>query len=124
MYLNVGEKWLKGVFLVYLILAIMGSFTFTAGQTNSYEQTNKDILGSNSYFSSIALTIDWLAEDVLIIGKAHKHSNSPLRNGLLRVFTLTGVIGIIMFMAKSGFTIDKNDNYPTIKNLVQLKLRI
>ena len=124
MDLNAGEKWLKNVLLAYLILAIIGSFAFAAGQAFSYEKSDRDFLGSNSYFSSIVHTIDWLAEDTPAISNAYKNSNSPLRNGLLRVFTLAGITGITVFLAKSNFKININENFPVIKNLFPLKLRI
>ena len=124
MNLSAGEKWLKSVLMVYLIFAVIGSFAFSTGQAFSYEKINRDILGSSSYFSSMHHTIDWLAEDTPTISKANKHSNPALRNSLLRVFTLTGIIGTAVFLTKSNFKINKNDNFPVIKNLVPLKLRI
>ena len=124
MNLNAGGKWLKSVFLVYLALAIISSFAFSTGQDFSYQKTKKDILGSGNNISSIAHTIDWLAEDTPIISKAYKYSNAPLRNGLFRVFTLAGIIGIAMFLTKSNFIVNKNDNFRIIKNLVPLKLLI
>ena len=110
--------------MVYLILAIIGSFTLSLSQAFSYEKKNRDILESGGYFSSIALTIDWLAEDTLTISKAHRNSNSLFRICLLRVFTLTGIAGIAMFLAKSNLKINKNDNITIINNLIPLKLRI
>jgi len=124
MNLNAGEKRLKNILMVYLILAIISSFVLSARQTFLYEKPNKDTLGSNIYFSSIVQNIDWLAEDTPAVSKAYKYSNNPLRNSLFRVFTLTGIIGIAVFLAKSNFKINKNDNFPIIKNLVPLKLRI
>ena len=119
-----GDKWLKSVLIVYLILAIAGSCALSTGHAFSYEKTNNDILGSGRNISSIAHTIDWLAEDTPTISKAHKYSNSPLRNGLLRVFILTGITGTAMLIALSGFTIYKNTAFLTANYLVPLKLRI
>ena len=119
-----GDKWHKSVLLVYLILAIMGSFAFSTDMSFSYEITSNDFLGSSCNISSISHAIDWLAEDTPIISKAHKYSNAPLRNGLFRVFTFAGIIGIAMFLTKSNFIVNKNDNFRIIKNLVPLKLRI
>ena len=124
MNLNAGNKWLKSVLLVYLVLAITGSFVFSIGQDFSYEKTNKDILRSGNNISSITHTIDWLAEDTPIIGKAHRFFNTQLRNGLLRVFILVGIINIAMFPAKSNLRTYKKDSFPVIKNLIPLKLRI
>ena len=124
MNLNAGEKWLKSALLIYLILAIIGSLALSTGQDFSHKKTNKDNTGSSGYFSSIVLTVDWLAEDTPAISKTHRYTNAALRNGLLRVFMLTGIIGITLFLAKSNLKKIKNDNFPIIKNLVPLKLRI
>jgi hypothetical protein len=124
MSLDVEKKWLKNVLLGYLIFAIIGSFAFSTGQAFSYEKADKDILGSNVYFSSINRSVDWLAVDTPSISKSNRYSNSPLRNILFRVFALSGIIGIAVFLAKTNFKTNKNDNIPIIKNLVLLKLRI
>ena len=124
MSLNAVDKWLKSVLVVYLILAITGLCTFPANHAFSYDKTNNDILRSGRNISSITHIIDWLAEDTPVIGKAHKYSNSQLHNGLFRVFTFAGIIGIAMLLTKSNFIVNKNDNFRIIKNLVPLKLRI
>ena len=122
--LNIREKWLNSILMVYLILAMIGSFALSTGKDFRNADFDKNIPGSNCYISSIALTIDWLAEDTPTVSNVHNYSNPSLRNGLLRVFTLTGIIGITVFLAKSNFKINKNNNFPTIKNLVPFKLRI
>ena len=121
---NAGDKRLKSVLLVYLMLAIIGSFAFSICQDFSFETANKDTLGSGNNISSVTHAIDWLAEDTLIVSKAHKFSNSTVRNGLLRIFTLAGIITIAMIPAQSNLRKYKNNNFPEIKNLVPLKLRI
>ena len=118
------DKWSKLILPVYLMLAVICSFVFSTDQALLYEKSEKDILGSGSYFSLIAHTVDWLAEDAPTISKVYKYSNSPLRSGLLRMFTSIGVIGIAVFLAKSNFQINKNNNFPTSNYLVPLKLRI
>ena len=124
MHLTAGGKWLKSVLMVYLVLAIIGSFAFSAGQTFSYVKSDKDVLSSNIYFSSINHVVDWLAEDTPIVSKAQRNSNSPLRICLLRIFTITGIISIAMLFAKSNVKINKNNNFLTVNYLVPLKLRI
>jgi len=124
MNLNAEKKRLKIVLPVFLILAITGSFALSTGKDLPNTNSNKDNPGSGSYFSSTVRTVDWLAEDTPTINNANKYSNTPLRNGLIRVFIFTGIFGIAMFHAKSNFKINKNDIFPKIKNLVPLKLRI
>ena len=123
MILNVREKWFRLALPAYLILAILGSFALSTDKSFYFEDFSKDSLGSSSYFSPIVLTIDWLAENSPTINKAHKYSHPSLRNGLLHVFTSIGVTVIAMFLAKSNFKTNKNDNFPILKNLVPLKLR-
>jgi len=124
MSLIIREKWPKKILMFYLALAIIGTFAFSIGQTFSYENSNQNNLSSIVYISSTAHTIDWLAEDTPTVNKAYKYSNSPLRNSLLRIFTLPGIISIALLLAKSHYKQYKNDNAPRIKNLVPLKLRI
>ena len=124
MVLNAREKWFKLAFLVYLILAILGSFALSTDKPFYSVDINKDSLGSGSYFPLTAFTVDWVVENSPTISKAHRYSNHPLRNGFLRVFTSLGVIGIAIFSVKSNCKINKNKNYPLMKNPILLKLRI
>ena len=110
--------------MVYLILAIIGSFAFSTSQAFPLEKSDKDILGSNIYFTAIDRSVDWLAADTPSVSKSNRYSTSPLRTILLRVFTLAGIINIAMFIAKANYKTNKNNNFPLIKNLVPLKLRI
>ena len=119
-----GKKMPNLILAAYLTLAILGSFIFSTGQAVSYEKFNKDILGANNYFSSINHSVDWLAVNTHSINKINRYSNSPLRNIFLRVFVLAEIIGIAMFIAKTNYKSSKNNNFPLIKNLVPLKLRI
>ena len=110
--------------MVYLMLAVIGSFVFSADQALLYEKSDKDTLGSSRYFSSITNTVDWLAENSPTISKVHKYSNSLLSGGLLRVFVLAGLIGMALFLAKSNFKKNTNNYLSIVKKLVPLKLRI
>ena len=119
-----GKKMPNIILPAYVILAILGSFIFSTGQAFLYQESDKDILDSNIYFSSIDHSVDWLAEDTSTVSKVHRKSNSLLRICLLRVFTLTGIIGIAMLPVKSNFKINKSNNFLTVNCLVPLKLRI
>ena len=121
---NILKKRSKLVLLVYLILALIGSSAISAGEAFWVEHTNNDSMSSGRHFSSIDYTIDWLAGNVITIRKARGYSNSPLRNGLLRVITLAGTIAIAIYLVGANLKIIKNDNIPILKNLVLLKLRI
>ena len=107
-----------------LILAIIGSFIFS-GQSLLYEKSDRDMQGSNIYFSAIInRSVDCLAENTPTVSKAHRNSNSLFRIYLLRVFTLTGIVSIAMLLAQSNLKTSKNKNFMTSNYLVPLKLRI
>ena len=122
---TLGEKRSKLVLLAYLILALIGSSAISAGEAFCFEYSNNDDLSSDSrYFFSIGHTVDWLAAEVLTLRKAHGYSNSLLRNRLLRVFAFAGTISIALYLVGANLKIIENNNMPTMKNLVLLKLRI
>jgi hypothetical protein len=124
MVYNLGKKCSKTAFLAYLIFAIIGTFTISTGQTSYFEHSNKDIIGSGRYCVSISCAVDCFIEDTTTIGKALRFSNSPLRSGLLRVFTLAGTIAIALYLAGVNLKTIKNINIPLAKNQILLKLRI
>jgi hypothetical protein len=121
---NAWKKYSKFVFLAYLILAIMGTFTISIGEVSSFEHSNKDVIGSGRYYVSISHVVDCLAEDTTTIGKAYRFSNSALRNGLFRVFTFAGTFAIALHLAVANIVPIKNDAVPLAKNHILLKLRI
>jgi len=116
-----GKKRVTLVLLIYMMLALIGTSTISAGEAFCSDYSDKDSLGSNRYFSSIDHTIDWLAQ--VTIRKTNGYSNSVSRNRLLRVFTFEGIIAITAYLAEENQKI-KNDNISIIRNLVLLKLRI
>jgi hypothetical protein len=109
------------ILIMYLVFAIIG--TFAVGGASCFEHSNKG-LDTNRYFSAMSHTVDWLAEDTTTIGKAHGSANSPLRNGLLRVFILAGTIVAAVYLARANLKIIKNENFLPVKKLILLKLRI
>jgi len=118
------KKQTKIVLFAYLILALIGSSAISAGEAFCLEYSDNDSLSSGGYFSSINHIIDRLAANILTLRKARGYSNSLLRNRLLRIFTLAGVIAIALYLAGTNLKIIKNDNIQIIRNLVLLKLRI
>jgi len=120
MYHTIGGKWLKLTLFAYFILAIIGSSAISAGEAFWIEYSQNDSLNSGTY-SLTDHTIDWLAG--VTLRKPNGNSNSPLRNGSLRVFMFAGTIAMAVYLAGANI---KNKNYSilTIKNSVLLKLRI
>ena len=121
---SIGEKRLKLVLLPYLILALIVSSAISTAEAFCIEYSRDDRMSSGGCFCSISHTIDWLAGETLTLRKDSGYSNSPLRNGLLRVFTFAGTISIALYLAGANLKIIKNDNIQIIRNLVLLKLRI
>jgi hypothetical protein len=116
------KKKLKLFLFMYLILALIYSSAISASETFCFEHSSNDNLSSDTYLSSVGNNIDWLA--VVTIKKTRNNSNSLLRNKLLRVFTLAGIISITVYLAGAKQKTVKNDNIPIIKSLVNLNLRI
>jgi len=117
---EIREKRIKFLLLSYIIFALIGSSAISTGEAFFLKYSNNDNL-SSGYLSSIDHNIDLLAS--VTIRKAGSHSNSTLRNRLLRVFTFSGAIAIAAYLVREK-QITKTDNIPVIKNLVLLKLRI
>jgi len=123
-YNHIEKKWLKLVLLAYLVLALIGSSAISAGEAFCFDYSNNDSIYSGRYFSSISHTLDWLAGDVLTIRKTNGFPNSPLRNRLIRLFTLAGTIAAVIYLVGANLQTLNKDNNPTIKNLVLLRLRV
>ncbi|GBU26822.1 hypothetical protein R84B8_00337 [Treponema sp. R8-4-B8] len=116
------EKRSNLILLVYLILALIGSSAISVGEAFYFEQSISDNMGSGRYYSSENHNIDWLAGAT--IRKANSYSNSLLRNSLFRAFSFAGIFVIAMYLEVASLKTINNDNAPTIKNLISLKLRI
>jgi len=117
---KIKEKVGKPFLLVYIIFTLIGSSVISMNEAFLIKHSNNDNLNSG-YLSSMDHNIDWLA--AVKIKKAGSNSNSPLRNRLLRVFTFSGAIAIIVYLLNKKLK-TKNDNITSIRNLVLLKLRI
>ena len=123
-YNHIEKKWLKLFLLTYLVLALIGSSAISAGEAFCFDYSNSDSISSGKYFSSTNRFIDWLAGDILTMRKTGGFSNSPLRNRLLRVFTLAGTIATAVYLVGANLQTLNNGNNQTIKNLILLRLRI
>jgi len=117
---KIKGKGIKPFLLAYIIFALIGSSALSMGEAFFVKYSNNDNLNSK-YLSSINHSIDWLA--AIKIKKLGSNSNSTLRNRLLRVFTFSGAIAIIVYLLSKSLKI-KNNNITIIKNPVLLKLRI
>jgi hypothetical protein len=107
---NIGEKRSKFVLLACLILALIGSSAISAGEAFCFEYSNDDSLSSDTYFSSVGRTVDWLTAQALTLRRAHGYSDFLLRNRLLRVFTFAGAIALTIYLVGANLKIIENDN--------------
>jgi len=119
-----GAKWLKFTLLFFLIFAIICTLALSTGETFCFLHIGKDSIGSGVFLAPLDHTVDWLAEDTPTVGKAQGYSGTPLRNGILRIFSFAGLIVITMFLGNKKYQIIKNDNIPYLNNIIPLKLRI
>jgi hypothetical protein len=119
-----GEKKLNLFLFMYLILALLCSSAISASEAFWFESPNNDSLSSSGCFSVISNNIDWLTGEIITLRKANGHSNSLLRNRLLRIFTFAGIISIEVYLVGAKQKTIKNDNIPINKSLVILNLRI
>jgi hypothetical protein len=120
----IRKSWVKVLIFSYLILAILGSFSFSISESYCYESFNKESSKVNSYIYSTSYTIDWIAEDTNTIVKTKIQRNSNFRIGLLREFVITGTVIASMRFLVSYYRTLENNYIPIIKNQILLKLRI
>ena len=121
---NKGQGSSNPFFVAYVMLALLGSPVFSAGEAFGYELSNDDSLSSGRYYSSTGHTVDWLAGSILTIKKAAGFPGSLLRNRLLRVWAFAGATAAALCLAGANLKILRNDRIPVIKTLILLKLRI
>ena len=109
------KKWSHVLLLVYLVLAITGSFAFQMREAFCFDKLNTNRLNSAFFLSSIVHTVEWLAENT---------SNSALRNGYLCLFLFAGIQAATIKIARSYLLVMKNDDTSIIRNTNLIKLRI
>ena len=122
MVCNRKKEKLYLILLVFLMLAMIGSFAFSTNEVLNNSDTDK--LGPAGFFSSADLNFDWLAENTTTIRKAIRYSSLPLRNGFFRVFASILICSTAMCLIRPHYLSIKNDNTIIFKNNILLKLRI
>lgn len=111
------------IFTLYLALAVICAFTFSAAETVSYFEC-KDNLTAIGLLTTISQRTDFLAEDTATINRTGGSSSSPLRGGWLRIFLPSGIQNSGIYPA--GTSLQTADEYlvPIPKNAILIKLRI
>jgi hypothetical protein len=125
MALFLEKKWPRLFLAAYLVLAVMGIFTFAEIEPLHSDDFWKAQTGeSGGFFALIDHTTDCLSENVIIQGKARGYSLSSLHNGSLRILTSLGTKDAKTVFAQSFLRVIEKTNYGNIKNTILLKLRI
>jgi hypothetical protein len=125
MALLLGKKWSRLILAAYLVLAVMGIFTFSVIEhLHSDDFWKAKTGGSGGFFALIDHTTDCLSENVIILGKARGHSFSPLQNSSLRIMMSPGAKDAKTVFSQSFLRIIEKTNYLNTKNTILLKLRI
>ena len=123
------KKWPYLIPLLYLMVAVPGSFAFSLAEIDfpgTYFDSDKLHAGTldSGDYSVISPAFDWMAEDTTTINKASKDSSLPLRNGLVRIFTLWGIHIAAVSFTEQFLEIIKKSGSIAIKNNLPLMLRI
>jgi hypothetical protein len=118
------RRWLCFAFTAYLVLAIIGAFTFSAAENIRFDEPGKNQLSSGGSFTAARHTFDWLIEEPKTIGKANGHHYSPLRNGMLRIFLSEEIQTTTLYPAGILPQTVRDDPPPIETTDSPLKLRI
>ena len=113
-----GKKRQSQIFITYLLLAVICSFSLSI--TFHFNETIPE--GPNGDYS-VNRAIDWLASEAVSVTKAPKPSSSPLGNGVLRIFT-SGWNNATVYLSESYFKPALGNYVPNIRNTILLELRI
>ncbi|MCL2138013.1 MAG: hypothetical protein FWH41_00600 [Treponema sp.] len=118
------NKWLKPLFTAYLLIAIIGSFTFSMYNSSCFNSIDEKKYNSGIYIASQNHTVDWLAEETNTIRIANGESSFIFRNGLMRIFLFIGLFVIFIFITKNQLQSLKKGKTSNYKNYILIKLRI
>ena len=123
---NTGRKTLNFVILIILVTAVQGTIIFSLTETIRLVISPGIISRSNIQNSIDSYTFgDWAAVEMIQITRNRDASQNSFRNGLLRVFLLSGIfLTNVIFIAKSCNKPLHTDNDSIIKNNTPMKLLI
>jgi hypothetical protein len=110
--------------VAYMAAAITGAFTFALTDSFPVLDIGKDELAPGGIFAPIDYAVGCLAEDSTAVGKAGRHSFSPVRNNLLRIDMATGLQNTETLFSHVSLRTIEETNHLNKKNVILLKLRI
>jgi len=107
---------------LYLVIAVMGTFAFTAAEP--FQNFNSKDTFSGGFLSSVNQAADCLAETTVAINRANRCSSAPMCNGWQRIFLPSGIQNTGTYLI--GVSIQTADEYliPILKNTILIKLQI
>jgi hypothetical protein len=117
-----GKKQRRLILAAYMVIVIIGVFTFSSLESFQSIKLREDKPISGSFFMSI--NHDFLAESITLVGRAKGYSPSPLRGGFLRIGLTTAMYGGKVFVLQHFIENNESAYHPRIKNAILLKLRI
>jgi uncharacterized protein YccT (UPF0319 family) len=108
----------------YMVFAIMGTFILVLTESFPEVDVREDNLTPVGIFSSIDYSIDCVAENSSLTGKAGRNSLSTTRNGMLRIEMPIGLQNTEMFFSCLSLKTIEETNHFNKKNSIRLQLRI
>ena len=117
----IGRNWVCLIVTSYLVLAVMGTFTFSMNITFCFDVLDGNLPGSGGFFTSINHAIDCLAENTITTGKANR-AGSSRHSGDITCIPVNINAGTYL----TGSSLHTADDYhiPILKNAIQINLRI
>ena len=118
------NKFTHPLLAAVLVLAIMGIFVFTRVETPHAIESNGKKPNLDTVVTTVAHTIDWLAESTIIINRTKRAPSLNLRYGMPRLLLFFEIHNANKYIA-SFTTYTANPDYSlNVKNTILLKLRI
>jgi hypothetical protein len=124
MALFLEKKWPGLALGVYLAFAIMGIFTFAAVEPLRSGDFWEAKSGLGEFSAPIDHTVDYLAENTIVMGKARGNSFSPVRNAPPRILMPLGTKDAGAVLSLSLLRTIEKTSCLNIKDTLHLKLRI
>jgi hypothetical protein len=118
------KKWDWLILAGYFFVAVTGTFSFSIAEPFRSIDLLEDNPVLSGSFASINTSIDYLAENVIITGKAQGRSFSPLGNGIMRIVMLLKKQNAGAVLSQSSIKTIEDSKYLNIKSTIVLKLRI
>ncbi|MDR1863063.1 MAG: hypothetical protein LBQ67_03985 [Treponema sp.] len=122
MVLSWGKKRPCLILVVYMVIAMIGIFTFSSLEPFHSTQLRDDKPLTDSFFES--LDYDFLAANITFIGRGKGDLPSPLRGAFLRTIMPVAMQNDKALSFQHAIKNNEGTHHLRIKNAILLKLRI